>query len=292
LDRKHNKLMTDLHRLLSTQDFKSTEEINEFLAQFTGQPIPSLPPETLTDEEQAQDMVFAAYNETPEKGRELVEDALLLDPDCIEAFEYLAEQEMTPEIAIAFLEKGINIGRTKFGGEFLKENIGHFWAIHETRPFMRCLQNYGDCLYYIGKVEESISVMEEIIKLNPNDNQGIRNFLSLRLIETQAWKKFEKYDKMFNEDAFAFPTYNRALVRFATEGATPRSNSLLKKAINSNKYVVTTLLAKKPPKEIPAQYRPGQKDEADYYAIFARTIWMEIEGALDWLKKVSGKDSK
>ena len=44
---------------------------------------------------------------------------------------------------------------------------------------MRCLQAYSDCLIDMGKVKEAIEVLEELIYLNPNDNQGARDHLLL-----------------------------------------------------------------------------------------------------------------
>ena len=290
MDKKHEKLMTDLGRLLDTQKFKSIEEINEFMSKFMDEPIPSFPPEALTDEEKAQDLVFAAYEEkNPTKSMELIMEALMLDHDCIEAFEYMGEQSDFAPIATAFYEKGISIGRVKFGGKFMKENKGHFWAMHETRPFMRCLNNYADCLYTLGKFSESIAIQEEMIKLNPNDNQGVRDLLMLRLIHMNERAKFLKYDKMFNDHLMAFPLYNRALYWFMTEGETENSNEMLKKALNANKFAAAKLLLKRDVKSIPDLYSPGQKSEGDYYAYFAKPVWENIEGALEWLKKHAGK---
>ena len=73
------------------------------------------------------------------KAKKRVKEALELDPDCIEAYEMLAGLEISPVQIQNHLNKGIAIGRKKFGGIFLEENKGIFWIIKETRPFMRCL---------------------------------------------------------------------------------------------------------------------------------------------------------
>jgi hypothetical protein len=51
MSKKHSKILTDLHRLLETQDFKSIEEANEFLESIKDQPIPSFQNEAVTDKE-------------------------------------------------------------------------------------------------------------------------------------------------------------------------------------------------------------------------------------------------
>jgi hypothetical protein len=58
--RKGDKMLTDLHRLLDTQDFKTKEEVELFLNNMKNEPIPEFDREALTDQEIAQDLVFEA----------------------------------------------------------------------------------------------------------------------------------------------------------------------------------------------------------------------------------------
>lgn len=285
MKKQHEKLMTDLQRLLETQDFKSEEEVRKFLDSLVGQKIPSFPKEALNFKEQAQHLVYAAYELTPTKAKVNIEKALQLDPDCIEAYEFLGSMERTAELASVFYEKGISIGRRFFGGKYLEKHKGMFWGVHETRPFMRCLQHYSDCLYTMGKVKECVTILEEMIELNPNDNQGVRDQLLLYLIQLDEFKKFLKYSKMFEEDFMAFPLFNRALFAFKTEGETENSNRQLLKALNQNKFVAKRLLSNKQITELANHYGFGDENEADYYASFAQHIWAKTKGAREWLKK-------
>ncbi|MGI5974546.1 MAG: hypothetical protein ACOX7E_02180 [Paludibacter sp.] len=287
--KQHDKLMTDLQRLLANQDFKSEDDIRKFMDSMVGQKIPSFPKKALNFKEQAQDLVFAAYELTPAKAKVNIEKALQLDPDCIEAYEFLGSMERTAELASVFYEKGISIGRRIFGGKYLEERKGMFWGFHETRPFMRCLQHYSDCLYTMGKVKECVAVLEEMIELNPNDNQGVRDQLLLYLIQLDDRKKFLKYSKMFEEDSMAFSLFNRALFAFKTEGETENSNKQLLKALKQNKFVAKRLLSNKQITEFAGHYGFGDENEADYYASFAQHIWGETKGAKEWLKKHSTK---
>ncbi len=289
MSKKQDKLFTDLQRLLDSQNFKSEDEAKKFMESIVGKEIPSFPSETLTMKEKAQDLVFEAYELKPAKARQNIEQALLLDINCIEAYEFLGVMENSVEISMVFYEKGIAIGREIFGGPYLKKNKGMFWGLHETRPFMRCLHLYADCLYTLGKVKESVAVLEEIIELNPNDNQGVRDELSLYLIELDDREKFEKYAKMFEWDDMAFSLFNRALFAFKTEGETEHANQQLQKALKQNKFVAARLLSKKEVSILPEYYGFGDENEAEYYAGFAQFLWRQTEGALDWLKKHSGK---
>lgn len=287
MNKQHDKLMTDLQRLLKTQEFKSEADIRKFMDGIVGQKIPSFPKEPLNLKEQAQNLVFAAFELPPSKAKKNIEKALQLDSKCIEAYEWLGSMEDTAEIAIVFYEKGITIGRQIFGGKYLEKHLGAFWGIHETRPFMRCLQQYSDCLYAMGKVNECVAVLEEMIELNPNDNQGVRDQLLLYLIQLDERKKFDKYAEMFKEDNMAFSLFNRALFAFKTEGETESANKQLQKALNQNKYVAAKLLSKNQIIEFADHYGIGDENEADYYTHFAQQIWQQSKGATDWLKKHS-----
>ncbi len=281
----NNKLSTDFQRLLESQNIETEADLKKFLESMVGKEVPSFPTETLTAKEQAQDLVFEAYDLPNKQGIAKAKEALALDEDCIEAYEYLSSIELYAEKAISLLEKGIEIGRKRFGGKYLEVNKGMFWGIHETRPFMRCLMQYSDCLYLMDEVEESIAVMEELIELNPNDNQGVRDLLLLYLIETREFDKFKKYAKQYDDDTMAFAMFNRALFAFVSEGESKNTLTKLHKALKANKFVAKKLLAKKTIENLPDMHGVGDQTEADYYVYFAQQIWQDTEGALAWLKK-------
>ncbi len=281
----HDKMMTDLNRLLETQNFKTQAEIQQFLDSLVGGKIPSFPQEALSLEEKAQDLVFEAYNLPLSKAKLNISKALLLDKNCIEAYEFLGSKEPAPEIAIVFFEKGITIGRQIFGGKFLEETKGFFWGVHKTRPYMRCLYNFANCLLIMDKIEEGIAIFEEMIELNPNDNQGVRYLLQILLLETDEFEKFRKYDLMFDTDQSTFALFNRALNTFILEGDSIKANKCLKVALERNKYVAKNLLSRKEIVLTSNTYSIGDENEADYYAQIGQLIWQNTDGATNWLKK-------
>lgn len=281
-----DKMFSDLHRLLNSKDFESEKELQGFLDGLVGKKVPSQEKEELTAEEQAQDLVFEAWELPPERGKEKALEALSLDSGCIEAYEYLAGTTHSIDKAMSYFKTGIAIGRKRFGGEFLKENKGHFWGIFETRPFMRCLQNYADCLYMKGEVEECVSVLEEIIELNPNDNQGVRDQLGLYYLQLNKLEKFRKLNNAYSEDSGAFHNFNLALFTYKSEGRTTKADELLRIGISENEFVVPKLTQRKPVEEFPDYYGYGDENEALYYASYAKPVWMYTLGALAWLRDV------
>lgn len=281
--KKQDKLMSDFHRLLNSQDSKSEAELRKFMEGIMRQPIPSFPKESLTIKEQAQDLIFEAQEQPDDKGFALALKAIKMDRDCIEAYEYLGSLEPISETAMLYFKNGIEIGRRIFADTYFKDGVGNFWMIHETRPFMRCLQAYSDCLADIGEYHAAVSIFEEMIKLNPNDNQGVRNQLLLYLIKINEFSKFIKYDKMYKEDDGAFLSFNRVL--FAFKNSSKDLDELLQKAVKSNRFVVPKLIAKTISFNVPETYSLGDESEAKYYCFFAHKIWHETIGAIEWIKK-------
>jgi hypothetical protein len=109
--RSMEKMMQDLQRLLSQQEFESIEEANAFLGQFTGKQIPEMP---VPDDPllQAQDLVYQAY-EAPSRKQavKLARQALERSPDCADAYVLLAEADAnTLEEARAYYEQGVEAG--------------------------------------------------------------------------------------------------------------------------------------------------------------------------------------
>jgi hypothetical protein len=64
------------------------------------------------------------------------------------------------------------------------------WGLVDNRPFLRCLQGYGLCLWRLARWEEAESVFERMLWLNPSDNQGIRGVLPT-VRARGAWKDDE-----------------------------------------------------------------------------------------------------
>lgn len=285
----HEKTMTDLQRLLAAQEFESVAEANEFLGGLIGNKMSSVEPESLGSKARAQDLVFDAYELSKTKGKKKIEMALELDPDCIEAYEYLGDMENSADLALVFFEKGVAIGRRVFGGKYLTERKGIFWGFHETRSFMRCLSACSQCLYITGRVDEAVAILEEMIELNPNDNQGVRDYLMVYLMELSEDAKFEKYEAMYKDDFGAFSAFNRALYAFKSKGPSVGSNEKLKKAIDDNSFVPVQLLSRKAITGLPDGYQLGSKEEAKIYAGFARNVWRKMDGAIIWLKLQASK---
>jgi tetratricopeptide (TPR) repeat protein len=234
--------------------------------------------------EWAKELIFEAYELTPKEAMNNIIEALELDPDCIEGFEFLGNLGDSMPISLAFYEKGVALGDKQFGGEYLEQHRGHFWGMHETRSYMRCLMMTAEIMGFMKRPMQSIPIYEKMILLNPSDNQGIRYQFGLALLDVGDFKKFEEYDQLYQREISTSSNFNRALAEYKKKGSTPAANKLMQIAVNSNGFVVAKLNSKNLVNDPPPSYMIGSKEEATVYAFFGQEVWQKTKGALVWAK--------
>ncbi|MGB5983249.1 MAG: hypothetical protein WBG46_13995 [Nonlabens sp.] len=280
------KTLNDLQRLINSKNFKSKEELDAFLQDMITNNELDMEELELSEAEKAEDLVFEAYDALfDDKAQEYINEALNLDPMCIPAYEYMAGKYENIWLAMTFYQKAIEVGQVLFNQEYVHENRGHFWMIHETRPFMRCMQAYAECQMSLDFRSAAIDIFEEMIQLNPNDNQGVRDPLMTLLLMENQYIKYQKYRKMYENDLSAFHAWNYALFLFKTKGDSQQTKEALHLAIEHNRYVPKRLLSARPPKTAPESYKLKSAAEADYYAFTAYNAWKQTQGVFSWLEK-------
>ena len=82
-------------------------------------------------------------------------------------------------------------------GFFTKEDIGHFWGLIETRPYMRVCHSYVEALLMNRKMRLAAKECESILRLCTSDNLGIR----YTLIHIYAYLEEEKAAQKFFKNA-------------------------------------------------------------------------------------------
>ena len=282
--RAMEKTMSDIGRLLSEHEFSSTEEMNAFLneALASGKPPATLP---RTPVEQAQDLMYEAWNSTGQKRVKLALQALEISKDCADAYVLLAEESARSlNEAKDLYELGVKAGERALGPQTFEENVGDFWGMMETRPYMRARAGLAACLWQLGERQQAIEHYADMLRLNPGDNQGLRYTLATALLEEGADEALGELLKQYEDDAAAAWSYNRALWIFRQKGASSQANRALKKALEANPFVPSYLLGRKRlPKRLPEYIGFGDESEAVDYVIDAIPAWQKTAGALEWL---------
>lgn len=275
--------LAKLMQEIDSHGFENIDQVNEFMKKMQGRSLDDLP-ESTTDKGRSQELVIQAHDETPAKGKKLTEQALALDPDNADAYNYLATLETDVDKTLAMYRQAVEAGERALGEKFMKENKGHFWGLIETRPYMRAKAGVADCLYAKNRMNAAVEVYREMIELNPNDNQGVRFLLSTLLLGKKDLSDYESFTKQFDGEDCALWHYNNALYHFKKLGKSAKSDTELMKAYKFNPYVMDFMLGlKELPEEMPQFIGRGDENEAAAYIFEAIHTWGKTNGALDWM---------
>jgi len=275
--------------LLSGKEFSSKEEIEKFIKDAVNRYEDFEPPEK-TPLDKAQDLIYDAWESDEEEAVKLAKKALKISPDCADAYVILAEATEDVKKALELYGKGIKAGGKDFFED--KENIGHFWGMVSTHPYMRAKYGYAECLWALGRKEEAIEHFKDMFRLNTNDNQGVRytliNYFIICDRDTEAWELLKRY----NEYSTSW-VYSRALLTFRKEGDCVLAKILLQNAFKVNEYVAKILTGRRELSEsLPYGYSPGSPEEAEIYVREALDAWLNTEDSLEWINKVYKKQKR
>ncbi len=211
-------------------------------------------------------------------------------PEFIDAYHHLAlalSDQGRAEEAFEVWQEAVELGLGCLPADF--ERGGHQlpWVLLENRPFLRAYHALG--LEYLerGWVEEALRVFDEILTMNPSDNQGVRSLVvtcNLRLRRPEAVS--EMADRSPG-DVMEGVLYGRALALYQ-RGRTVEAEAALGEAIEMYPLIAEELLKTDHPE--PKGLRPdrvtlGGADQAYYYWVDQGEYWEETPGALDLVRR-------
>jgi tetratricopeptide (TPR) repeat protein len=287
--RSNEWVFAAIQKELDGKDFKSIEEANAFLQEkLASGDFSQKKKAGISPLEKAQDIMYDAWDATGKKRIDLAYKALSVSKDCADAYVLLSHEVSTtiPE-AIRFLEDGVSAGERALGKKMFEEEAGNFWGILETRPYMRARFDLAHLLCIEGKRAEGIAHMQELLRLNPGDNQGVRHELAACLLEDEDMEALQKLLDEYPDEYSAVWFYSRALLKFRQAGRTPEADACLVEAFGQNRFVPPYLLGKKSfPSRTPDYMSIGDETEAVVYALDNLRAWQETRGALMWMNLV------
>lgn len=233
----------------------------------------------------AQELIYDSWEVSGRERVALARRALAVWPDCADAYVILAEETgRTLEEKLALYEAGVAAGERALGADFFREEVGHFWGVLESRPYMRARAGLAAILYNIGEKRRAADHYRDLLRLNPGDNQGIRYVLLGCLLELGLDEEAARLLSRYEGDVAATWAYGRALLAFRSAGSHERSRAPLEKALAANRFVPAYLLARKRlPDTMPPYVGLGDESEAISCADGLLTAWRATPGALEWL---------
>ena len=276
---RHFQMIQDF--INQQEDISDIDELNQIINEkFTGSMEDvEYPMDTPSD--RASAFCQEAIESFGRRRIQLARQAVQEDPNHVEALVLLAETTRVPEKRIAAFRAAVEAGRRELGSLF-EDNVGHFWGITQTRPFMRACHGLADALHGAGQSNDAIKQYQEMLHLNPGDNQGIRYEIFPLLLsqnrEAEAVELLAKYD----EDS-ALWCYMKSLVEYRQHGpAAAKSRQAMLAAFKANEHVVTELQSDDPPYS-PEAYAVGSVDEAMYCIEQLGESWMETDGYTEFM---------
>ncbi len=234
---------------------------------------------------QAQEIALDAMEATSEAAaRKLAKRALRLDPDCVDALVVLSDVDArTPIDRIEGLQKAVAAGKRSLGAAFFRQNKGHFWMLIQTRPYMRVLETLGGEMAAFGMNLDAIAIYEEMLALNPNDNQGVREPLLGLYLAVNDVIGAGKLLKRYKEDPSACFAWGRVIERLMAEDHTG-AEAAFRKAMQANPFVVRQLTGREPvPRGLPDLYELGSVEEATLCLHYLSAAWAAHKEAVFWV---------
>ena len=175
-----NKFNNMLQEFLKNNNVENIDEANEKLQEFIKMYNNGEIEYKNTPLDDAYEILEEAQNAKTEKEAiKLAKKAHEKCPECFDAILFQCDLEENGIKRMKLLDEGLEIEKNRLAKEkyFDKENIGHFYGIFETRPYIRGLVIKAEYLLEEGKLRQAESVCNEVLKLNENDNMGARYLL-------------------------------------------------------------------------------------------------------------------
>ena len=282
--------MREIHALLEGQQFDNIDQVNARLQELTlGGRISDIAGAWKRDDPKwrAQQLAYDALEtDSLEEALRLCNEAVRLDPDCIDAQRLMVSvAPMSPEKRLFLMRDVVARAERILGERFFEENAGHFWGIIETRPYMRAKQHLGELLAEAGDIEAAIAVFERMLELNTNDNQGMRYpLLGLYLTVSRLEGVRDVMSRYQEEKVMGSFAWARVLERWLA-GELDEAQAALAQARKVNAFVEPYASgARAIPQQTPEFYRPGDDSEAQVCACELAPAWRRHAGFRQWLR--------
>jgi tetratricopeptide (TPR) repeat protein len=240
--------------------------------------------------DRAQEIAFDAMEATTSRKRiSLAHKALAISPLCSDAYLILANETVDPAEALELHKRAVAAGAEALGEAAFERNTGHFWGLLETRPYMRALHELAMVLWREGARDEAVSHYKDMLRLNPNDNQGIRYLLLDAYLELGREPEAAELIKLYRDDGSAAWAWSEALLAFRRSGDAPAARKLLTRATGVNSHVTAYLIGRKSmPRRLPDFIGIGDDNEAVAYVHDSDGAWSAAAGARAWVAESLG----
>lgn len=274
-----------VNAILESSEDRDEKEIKRIIDTVMHLPIEKIRKKVkMTPRLEAKQLMYRAYEEPEQEGRKLAQKALEIYPDCVDAYIYYGDISEDAGEATAWYQKAVKAGERDVGEQHFRESVGHFWGINVTRPYMRARDKYAYALHRMGHDAEAIAEYQDMLRLNPGDNQGIRFELAPLLLLSHRYKEYYQLFTQFEKDVTFGWLYTYFLYSFIKYGGVRRTQEILLEAVSHNPHIIEVLCADREfPEKLSDYYSFGDEDEAYHYVESTLPMWLAFPKALKFL---------
>jgi tetratricopeptide (TPR) repeat protein len=187
--------------------------------------------------------------------------------------------------------EAVRIGLDAFPPDFVMGRDLLEWGWLDNRPFLRAYHGLAlDCLAR-GDTGEALAICQDLLDLNPNDNQGVRSLVVSCLFERRRPAEVLAVCDRYPEDGMPALLFGRVLALFMLDRKAEAAAALTE-AAGYSPLVAKELTKKTHP--APWDLHPGfitvgGADEAFHYWGEAGDFWKRTPGALAFVRETLGK---
>jgi len=222
----------------------------------------------LMQEESDELLGKARAARSAKKAIEFAKKALQVWPENIDAERFLIEFEDDELVMIQKTKDLIAREEASLKKQriYTKESVGHFWGIIETRPLMRLKNDLARMFLEMNKRKEAIAVYEEMLKLCPNDNIGVRFLLLGQYVFFEEYEKAERLSKKYGDVVSTFMSLPMVVCYYKQDNY-QKAKSIWKNMTTRNKHMVRFITQQISDEELEALedahcYQLGSLEEA------------------------------
>ena len=187
------------------------------------------------------------------------------------------------------LRRTVERGRNRSARNFSRRTPAGFGGCTRRDPTCGRGLIWQALLSESGQVDEAIGHWEEMLRLNPGDNQGLRYPLLGGYLEQGNLQGVERVFSEYPDEGIAMFAWARVLASFLA-GKESAAAIALTDARKANQHVEAYLIGrKKTPADGPGYYSPGEPSEAIVCMHEIGSAWKKHPAAIDWLKRQKAK---
>lgn len=226
---------------------------------------------------------------SPSKKLAVLKMALEKDPDCAVARIELADIEFQSgnwKSCLAAYDEVIAREAPKWTG-----GRSEWWIDRATRPYLRSIYGRAMTQWHLGRYTSSARTLEELLTLNPLDNQGTRFLIPMLHLLAESPERaaaaFQRYSERFVDD-YSEPSFLFGwALSYSLEGLEQEARAKYLEGCLRNIYIAPMLLEQdEPPKSL---WMPDDRAEPAYASDFIESyavLWDREAGALRLLREL------